>query len=309
MKVFYDLNKALEIKFPVVTTGTFDGVHIGHKSIIDRVNEIAEKSGGESVLMTYHPHPRSILFPDEDIKIITTIEEKIELLEKAGLQNFIVFPFTKEFSKTSSLDYIKNILVDKIGTKKLVIGYNHMFGRNREGSFEHLLQYGPRYGFEVEEISAQVVDQVNVSSTKIRRAILEGNVELANEYLGHNFTFKGKVIHGNKLGRTIGYPTANLQIEDKEKIIPSFGVYAVKVHFKNNIYLGMMNIGMRPVLPEQSFAIEINIFDFDFIIYNEYLKIEVFKKLRNEESFENFEALKLKLQHDKENVVNYFQSV
>lgn len=298
----------MEIKFPVVTTGTFDGVHIGHKSIIDRVNEIAKKSGGESVLMTYHPHPRSVLFPDEEIKIITTIDEKIELLEKAGLQNFIVFPFTKEFSKTSSLDYIKNILVDKIGTKKLVIGYNHMFGRNREGSFEHLMQYGPKYGFGVEEISAQVVDQVNVSSTKIRRAILEGNVSLANEYLGHNFTFTGKVIHGNKLGRTIGYPTANLQIEDKEKIIPGFGVYAVKVHFNNKVYLGMMNIGMRPVLPELSFAIEVNIFDFDANIYDERIKIEVCKKLRDEENFENFELLKVKLQQDKINTVNYFQS-
>lgn len=308
MKVFYDLNKALEIKFPVVTTGTFDGVHIGHKSIIDRVNEIAGKSGGESVLMTYHPHPRSVLFPDEEIKIITTIDEKIELLEKAGLQNLIVFPFTKEFSKTSSLDYIKKILVDKIGTKKLVIGYNHMFGRNREGSFEHLLKYGPKYGFDVEEIPAQTVDQANVSSTKIRRAILEGNISLANEFLGHNFTFLGKVVHGNKLGRTIGYPTANLRVEDNVKIIPGFGVYAVKVHFNQNVYFGMMNIGMRPVLPELSFAIEVNIFDFDANIYDEHVKIEVCKKLRDEENFENLELLKVKLQQDKINTVNYFQS-
>jgi len=298
----------LEIKFPVVTTGTFDGVHIGHKSIIDRVNEIAGKSGGESVLMTYHPHPRSVLFPDEEIKIITTIDEKIELLEKAGLQNLIVFPFTKEFSKTSSLDYIKKILVDKIGTKKLVIGYNHMFGRNREGSFEHLLKYGPKYGFDVEEIPAQTVDQANVSSTKIRRAILEGNISLANEFLGHNFTFLGKVVHGNKLGRTIGYPTANLRVEDNVKIIPGFGVYAVKVHFNQNVYFGMMNIGMRPVLPELSFAIEVNIFDFDANIYDEHVKIEVCKKLRDEENFENLELLKVKLQQDKINTVNYFQS-
>lgn len=298
----------MEIKFPVVTTGTFDGVHIGHKSIIDRVNEIAGKSGGESVLMTYHPHPRSVLFPDEEIKIITTIDEKIELLEKAGLQNLIVFPFTKEFSKTSSLDYIKKILVDKIGTKKLVIGYNHMFGRNREGSFEHLLKYGPKYGFDVEEIPAQTVDQANVSSTKIRRAILEGNISLANEFLGHNFTFLGKVVHGNKLGRTIGYPTANLRVEDNVKIIPGFGVYAVKVHFNQNVYFGMMNIGMRPVLPELSFAIEVNIFDFDANIYDEHVKIEVCKKLRDEENFENLELLKVKLQQDKINTVNYFQS-
>ncbi|MDB4656185.1 riboflavin biosynthesis protein RibF, partial [Flavobacteriales bacterium] len=202
MKVFHSIDDFKKVKGAVVTTGTFDGVHVGHRKIINRLNEIARKVGGESVLLTFHPHPRMVLFPDDHgLELISTMDEKIQLLEEAGVQNLIIHPFTKEFSRTTSLDFIRDILVEKIGTSVLVIGYDHHFGRNREGSFEHLKESGPLYGFDVEEISVQDVDDVAVSSTKIRKALHDGDIDTANKYLAHPFHLSGTVIHGDKLGR------------------------------------------------------------------------------------------------------------
>src|SRR4051812_21803731 len=242
MKVYTHIEDFKDVKNPVVTTGTFDGVHLGHQKIISRLKEAAREENGETVLLTFYPHPCMVLFPeDNDLKLINTQEEKIELLEQYGIDHLIIYPFTKEFSRLTSVEFVRNILVNSIGTKRLVIGYNHHFGRNREGSFEHLKEYGPLYGFEVEEIPAKDIDSIEISSTKIRNALQTGDVKTAASYLGHEFSITGKVVDGKKIGREIGYPTANLFVDDKYKIIPADGVYAVKVRHDNSEYGGMLN--------------------------------------------------------------------
>ncbi len=284
----------------VVTTGTFDGVHVGHRKIIARLNEIARKRGGESVLLTFDPHPRMVLFPgDHGLQLITTLEEKIQLLEEAGVQNLIIHPFTKEFSRISSLDFIRDILVNVLGTSVLVIGYDHHFGRNREGSFEHLRESGPIYGFNVEEISVQDVDEVAVSSTKIRKALLDGDLQTANRYLAHPYQLSGTVIHGDKLGREIGFPTANIRVDDKNKLVPRNGVYACHVFIREKKLDGMLNIGTRPTVNGQTKRVEVNIFDFNEEIYGQQLVLELKGKIRDEKKFESLEQLKDQLAIDK----------
>ncbi len=289
----------------MVTTGTFDGVHIGHRKIIDRLNEIAKKVNGESVLLTFHPHPRMVLFPDDHgLELITTMDEKIQLLEEAGIQNLIIHPFTKEFSRTTSLDFIREILVDQIGTSVLVIGYDHHFGRNREGSFEHLKESGPLYGFEVEEISVQDVDDVAVSSTKIRRALQEGDVETANKYLAHPFQLSGTVIHGDKLGRKIGFPTANVRVDDETKLTPANGVYACYVYLNGKKKKGMLNIGMRPTVNGNSRRIEVHVLEHNTDFYGETLTLEIMGRIRDEKKFDGVEQLKMRLEIDRNLVEN-----
>ena len=300
MKVFHSIAEFQKVKGAVVTTGTFDGVHVGHRKIIDRLNEIAKKVNGESVLLTFHPHPRMVLFPDDHgLELITTMEEKIQLLEEAGVQNLIIHPFTKEFSRTTSLDFIRDILVDKLGTSVLVIGYDHHFGRNREGSFEHLRESGPLYGFRVEEISVQDVDDVAVSSTKIRKALQDGDVLTASKYLAHRYQLSGTVIHGDKLGRELGYPTANIKVDDETKVIPANGVYACYVYVAGNKFNGMLNIGNRPTVNGQVRRIEVNIFDFDEGLYGKQISLELKDRIRDEKKFENVEELKTRLAIDK----------
>jgi riboflavin kinase / FMN adenylyltransferase len=301
VKVYFDLDNFKGAVNPIVTTGTFDGVHVGHQTLIKRVKEIANKTGGETILITFFPHPRMVLYPDDDnIKLINTQEEKILLLEKYGIDHLLIIPFTKEFSRLSSLDFVRNILVNKIGTKKLVIGYNHHFGRNREGTFEHLKEFGPLYGFDVEEIPAQDIDNINVSSTKIRQALLSGDITTANNYLGHPYTISGKVVEGDKIGRQIGFPTANIQIAEKYKLIPAKGVYAVDVFVLEKRYKGMLYIGNRPVLNNNSETIEVNIFDFNENIYHQRINIEFKERIRDEEKFSNLEELKNQLEKDKQ---------
>lgn len=284
----------------MVTTGTFDGVHLGHQQIIKRLREIAEKEGGETVLLTFSPHPRMVLFPDSnEIKLLTTEHEKIELLEKYGIDHLIIHPFTKEFSRLSSLEFVRNILVNKIGTSKLVIGYNHHFGRNREGKFEHLKEYGPVYGFEIEEIPAQDVDNINVSSTKIRNAIKNGDIFTANLFLGHQYSLRGVVVEGDKIGREIGFPTANIMVKETYKLIPGDGVYAVDVYVNNVEYKGMLNIGIRPTLDKHENVTEVNIFDFDQNIYGEEIVINFRKRIRDEVKFNDLSSLKNQLIKDK----------
>lgn len=290
------------IKNPIVTTGTFDGVHLGHQKIITRLKEIAKKDAGETVLLTFYPHPRMVLFPDDnELKLLNTQEEKIHLLRSFGVNHLIIHPFTKDFSRLTSVEFVRNILVNSIGTKKLVIGYNHHFGRNREGSFEHLKEYSSLYGFDVEEIPAKDIDNIEISSTKIRKALLTGDIQTANEYLGHPYEINGTVVEGNKLGRTIGYPTANIQIKNNYKLIPADGVYSVLVNFNNTTYQGMMNIGNNPTIPNKGRSIEVNIFNFEKEIYGQSIRVLFINRLRDEKKFNGLEELKKQLELDKLN--------
>lgn len=317
MKVYTDIidfndpsQPGKEVKNPVVTTGTFDGVHLGHQKIISRLKDVAREVNGETVLLTFYPHPRMVLFPeDNDLKLINTQQEKIELLGHYGIDHLIIYPFTKEFSRLTSVEFVRNILVNRIKTKRLVIGYNHHFGRNREGSFEHLKEYGPLYGFEVEEIPAEDIDSIEISSTKIRAALLSGDVKKANKYLGHAFCMTGKVVDGKKIGREIGYPTANILIEDKYKLIPEDGVYAVKVRHDNRMYGGMLNIGKNPTVGGKHKTIEVNIFDFNKDIYGENATIYFIDRLRDEVKFKGLEELKHQLAKDKENSLKILVAV
>ena len=292
------------IKNPVVTTGTFDGVHLGHQKIISRLKAVAAEENGETVLLTFYPHPRMVLFPeDNELKLLNTQEEKTLLLENYGVDHLIIHPFTKDFSRLTSVEFVRNIIVNSIHTKRLVIGYNHHFGRNREGSFEHLKEFGPVYGFEVEEIPAQDIDHIEISSTKIRNALQAGDVETAASYLGHSYSLTGKVAGGQKLGREMGYPTANIVVEDKYKLIPADGVYAVKVVHRNKSYGGMLNIGENPTIEGKGRSIEVNIFDFNMDIYGDDATIYFIKRLRDEAKFSGLDELKAALAEDKINAL------
>lgn len=308
MKIHYDLESIPLLNKTAVTTGTFDGVHLGHKIIIERLITAAKKTGGESVLLTFYPHPRMVLFPDDDqIKMLNTPLEKENLLEACGIDHLVVIPFTKEFSRLSSLEFVRNILSNTLKAKKLVIGYDHHFGRNREGSFAHLLEFGSLYGFDVEEIPAQDIDHVAISSSKIRQALEAGDLNTANSYLGYQYSITGKVIKGKQLGRTIGYPTANITVNDKYKLIPAIGVYAVKVKYGNQFFYGMLSIGKNPTVTENGpVTIEVNIFDFNHEIYHKEITIYFYKKLRNEEKYNSLDELKLQLALDKEQALQYF---
>lgn len=304
MKVYANIEDFKDVKNPIVTTGTFDGVHLGHQKIISRLKEVAQKHQGETVLLTFYPHPRMVLFPDDnELKLLNTQQEKIQLLEKYGVDHLIVYPFTKEFSRLTSVEFVRNILVNSIHTKKLIIGYNHHFGRNREGSFEHLKEFGPIYGFDVEEIPAKDIDNIEISSTKIRKALQSGDVETASSYLGHLYSITGKVIKGFEKGRIIGYPTANILIEDKYKLIPADGVYAVKAEVKGKLYGGMLNIGNNPTIEGKGRSIEVNIFDFNDTIYGEDATIYFIKRLRDELKFAGMDELKNALAIDKQNAL------
>jgi riboflavin kinase/FMN adenylyltransferase len=307
VKIHYDIESIPALNITAVTTGTFDGVHLGHKIIIERLIAAARTIGGESVLLTFYPHPRMVLFPDDDqIKMLNTPIEKENLLQASGIDHLVVIPFTKKFSRLSSLEFVRNILSNTLKAKKLVIGYDHHFGRNREGSFAHLLEFGSLYGFQVEEIPAQDIDHVAISSSKIRQALASGDLNTANSYLGYEYNITGKVIKGKQLGRTIGYPTANIEINDSYKLIPAIGVYAVKIKYALNIYNGMLSIGKNPTVTENGpLTIEVNIFDFDLEIYNKQITVYFYKKLRDEEKYDSINQLKSQLAIDKENAIKY----
>lgn len=305
MQVHFDVNTLPNIKNAIVSQGTFDGVHLAHKKIIERLKQIASIKDGETVLITFEPHPRMVLFPDDHgLQLLSTLNEKIHLLEKAGIDHLIILPFTKEFSRQTSEQFIRTILVNKIKTNTLVIGYDHRFGKNREGSFEHLKESSSLYGFEVEEIPEQDIDDIAVSSTKIRKALLNNDIQTAQKYLGNSYSLEGKVVKGKQLGRTIGYPTANIEVENTFKLIPQDGVYAVWVWYNKAKFGGMLNIGNNPTVEGKGRSIEVNIFDFEKEIYTEILKIEFVSKLRNEEKFNGLDALKAQLHLDKQNALS-----
>jgi len=304
LKVYQSLAEFNTLDCAVATTGTFDGVHLGHKKILGQLVQTAHKVSGESVLLTFSPHPRLVLQPDTELKLLTSLEEKIGLLEQTGLDHLIIHPFTKEFSRTPSLEFVREILVNHIGVKQLIIGYDHHFGRNREGSFEHLKEFGPIYGFDVEEIPALDIDAVNISSTKIRSALTEGDVELAATYLGHPYIIGGEVIKGDQIGRTIGFPTANLNINFQHKLIPADGVYAGYVRLNGEHHKAMANIGRRPTVGSAKRSVEIHLLDFEGDLYGQHLHFAMGHRLRDVMSFNGLEALKAQLALDKEDALS-----
>ena len=301
MKIYHSLDDFTPLKYGVVTSGTFDGVHLGHQKILQRLHEIAKKNQGESVVITFWPHPRMILRPTElPLKLLNTFEEKAVLLRQQQVDHLIRIPFTKEFSQLTSLEFISKILVQQIGTKKLVIGYDHRFGKNREGSFDQLKLNGPAYGFDVEEISQQDIDHVAVSSSKIRKALEAGDIDTATHFLGRPYSLSGRIIKGDKLGRVLGFPTANIDLDSHDKLIPAEGIYAVKVLYEKSEYGGMLYIGTRPTVDGSKRNIEVNIFDFEKEIYGETLEVSFIKLLRMDSKFHDLESLKEQLYKDKQ---------
>lgn len=307
MKIYHSIEDFPSDVNTIVTIGTFDGVHKGHQIIINRINEIAKKEAMESVVLTFDPHPRHVIYPDDqELRLIHTLEEKIEALRKTGVQNLVLHKFTKEFSRTESVNFIRDFLVTKLNMKYMVVGFDHHFGKNRQGTFDNLIELSDAYGFKIEKIKPQNIGEVTISSTKIRNAILEGDCKKANTYLSANFSITGKVVQGNKIGSSIGYPTANIEIENQWKILPKNGVYAVKILLKNQQYFGMLNLGNRPSISDDSFAIEVHLFDFNATIYNEELKIEFIQRIRDEQQFSDLEKLKSQLKIDAINCKQIF---
>ncbi|MBK7570632.1 MAG: bifunctional riboflavin kinase/FAD synthetase [Bacteroidia bacterium] len=284
----------------VVTIGTFDGVHIGHQQIIRNLRKLAAETHGETVLLTFFPHPRMVLQPDDnDLKLITTMVEREELLRSFGIDHLIIQPFDKEFSRISATEFVRDQLMQKIGMKTLVIGYDHHFGRNREGSYKDLEEMAPVYGFRLEEINEQVINHIAVSSTKVRKALLEGDIDSANQLLGHRFSFRGKVVMGDKIGRTLGFPTANIEIPEAYKLVPAEGIYAVQIRIGQQLKKGMLYIGTRPVVNGKSLRIEVNIFEFDQEIYNQEIQVMFVSRIRGDLPFTDINALKEKMKEDK----------
>ncbi|MBI1836879.1 MAG: bifunctional riboflavin kinase/FAD synthetase [Flavobacteriia bacterium] len=307
MKIFQNIDDATQIQNPVLTIGTFDGVHLGHQKILHRLNEEALNINGESVLFTFYPHPRMVLNPtNHGLKLLQTHEEKIEKLRNYNLQNLILFPFTKEFSELSAEEFVKKYLVDILKIKTLIIGYDHQFGKNREGNIEFLKKISSKYNFNVIEIPAHDIDEVNISSTKIREALLKGDIEVANSYLNDSYEIKGIVVEGRKLGRTIGFPTANIEIKEDEKLLPCLGVYFVSILVEGSSQFGMLNIGNNPTISENlKTSIEVHIFDFNEDLYNKSLTIQFIHRIRNEIKFNSLEDLINQLKKDEAVCRNY----
>jgi riboflavin kinase/FMN adenylyltransferase len=299
-------------KNPVVTIGTFDGVHLGHRKIISRLHDLAAANDGESVIFTFHPHPRKVVAPSEtNLRLLTSFEEKIALFEKYGVDHLIVYPFTPEFAQLTYEEFVEQILVGQIHTKSLVVGYDHKFGKGRAGDFDLLKACADRLGFSIEKLDVLLMNESNISSTKIREAIEAGDITTANAFLGYPFTLHGTVVEGQKIGRTINYPTANVDTSDPDKIIPGYGVYAVKVVVRNKEYLGMLNIGSRPTVNHNADhrTVEVNILDFDAEIYGEEIKVIFYHKLREEQRFASLDALKQQLAKDKFNTKSFFETL
>ena len=317
MQVFYD---TAELKFPsnsVVTIGTFDGVHLAHQKILKSVTTAAKQAGGQSIVITFWPHPKTVLTDGKEIPLLlSTQEEKINLLEQNNIDILLILPFTKEFSLWGAEKFLKELLIEKIHAKKIVLGYDHHFGNKREGNIQYLKEKQAALGFDLEEISKQLIEDAAISSTNIRKAIYEGDCTLAQKLLGRPYSFTGTIIKGNQLGRTIGFPTANIHINEEYKLIPKNGVYAVEVelHDKhihtsphNRYFKGMLNIGHRPTVNGKNLSIEVNIFDFDEDIYGERLTVKLIERLRDEQKFNGLEGLMAQLKTDKENTLTIFQ--
>ena len=304
MKVFTTIPNYPSENKSIVTIGTFDGVHLGHRVVLRRMREIAKKTKAESVLLTFSPHPRHVLHKDnQDMKLITTLQEKQDLLNQAGLDNLVIHEFTKKFSRIKPANFVRDILVEQLNVHTLVIGYDHHFGRNREGSIKELTALADLYDFNIEKIDPQYFEDVTVSSSKIRKLIEKGEMVKAKQYLGYEFMLNGKVIKGNSLGKTINFPTANIVVENKWKILPADGVYAVKIVLEAKEYKGMMNIGQKPTVDGNGISLEVNIFDFSDDIYGKVIEVKFIKRIRDERKFEDLQGLKKQLLIDKNKVI------
>lgn len=305
MKIFHSISAFHTNKKTIITLGTFDGVHIGHQKIIEKLILSAKASHCDSLVLTFFPHPRMVLQEQSEIKLLNTIEERTELLKKTGLDNLIIHPFDKAFSRLTAEEFVKNVLVDQLNIQKIVIGHDHRFGRNRTADINDLIEFGEKYGFEVEQISAQEIEAISVSSTKIRSALEVGNINLANQYLGYAYFLTGIVQKGKQLGRTIGFPTANLKIEENYKLIPQKGVYIVSSILNEVTVYGMMNIGINPTVGGESISIEIYFLDFNDNLYNQKIQVSLLQHIRSEEKFGSIDLLKAQLEKDKNTVISF----
>ncbi|MEO8533108.1 MAG: bifunctional riboflavin kinase/FAD synthetase [Flavobacterium sp.] len=309
MKLFHSINDFRSTKKTILTLGTFDGVHIGHKKILERITQNTENGKYESLVLTFFPHPRMVLQEKSEIKLLNTISEKTKLLEETGIENLVIHPFNESFSRLTAEEFVHSILVDQFHIQKIIIGHDHRFGRNRTADINDLIAFGKEYGFEVEQISAQEIQDVSVSSTKIRKALDEGNIALANEYLGYSYFLSGEVTKGKQLGRTIGFPTANIHIKEDYKKIPKNGVYVVQALINGKVVFGMMNIGFNPTVNGEKQTIEVHLFDFDADIYGQKIEVSLLNYLREEQKFGSVELLKEQLNQDKKTALAFISQL
>lgn len=308
MKLFHSINDFQSTKKTILTLGTFDGVHIGHKKILERITQQTENGKYESLVLTFFPHPRMVLQEKSEIRLLNTIDEKIKLLEATGIENLVVHPFNESFSRLTAEEFVRTILVEKFQIQKIIIGHDHRFGRNRTANIDDLIAFGIEYGFEVEQISAEEIQDVSVSSTKIRKALNEGQMDLANEYLGYSYFLNGTIVKGKQLGRTIGFPTANIHIKEDYKLIPKIGVYVVKANINGETVFGMMNIGFNPTVNGDKQTIEVHLFDFSKDIYDQNIEVSLLHYIREEQKFSSVDALKAQLHQDQTDSLAFIHS-
>lgn len=309
MKIYQSISDFFCNRKTIITIGTFDGVHLGHQKIVAQITKNAHALNCDSLVLTFFPHPRMVLQESTEMKQLNTLNEKIALLDNLGIDNLVVHPFDKEFSRLTAEEFVKKVLVDVFKIKKIIIGHDHRFGRNRTATIDDLINFGETYGFEVEQISAEEINEVSISSTKIRNALLEGNIELATNYLGYDYSLTGIISKGKQLGRTIGYPTANITIEEDYKLIPNNGVYIAKSVLNGKTVFGMMNIGTRPTVDGTKQTIEINFFDFKQDLYGQKITISLLHRMRSEQKFESIDALKNQLGKDKKTALAFIENL
>lgn len=309
MKIIGNFNSFTPHNYTVVTIGTFDGVHLGHQKIIKKLQSVAKEKGLQSVILTFFPHPRMVLQKAVELKLLNTIEERQELLSHFGLDHLVIKKFTKEFSKLTPEQYVRDILVDELNAKHIIIGYDHRFGKNRQADIKDLIAFGKQFDFKVEEISVQDVEDVAVSSTKIRTALNMGDIKTANTFLGYDYFLTGTVIRGKQIGKQIGFPTANIEIKEDYKLIPKNGSYIVKAYIDDSLVYGMMNIGTNPTVDGTKQSIEVHFFDLDQDLYGRKLKVELIHRLRHEQKFESLESLQSQLKTDKENALLFIGKI
>ena len=301
MTIYNNINEFNSTDNTILTIGTFDGVHLGHQKVLERLTNSAKENNLESTVLTFFPHPRTILNPNKPLKLINSVKERTELLNRSKVDNLIIHPFDKNFSELDPEKYVVEILVKKLKAKIILIGYDHKFGKNRTADITDLKIYGKKYGFKVIEIKAKEISNIAISSTKIRKAISEGNISTAKKYLGYDFSLSGKIVHGKSIGRTLGFPTANIEVKEEYKLLPKNGVYLIQSVINHNKYFGMMNIGIKPTIKESSKTIEVNFFDFEGDLYHKNIEVNIKKFIRDEIKFDSLELLKSQILKDKIN--------
>ena len=301
MTIYNNINEFSSTDNTILTIGTFDGVHLGHQKVLERLTNSAKENNLKSTVLTFFPHPRTILNPDKPLKLINSVKERTELLNRSKVDNLIIHPFDKNFSELDPEKYVVEILVKKLKAKIILIGYDHKFGKNRTADITDLKIYGKKYGFKVIEIKAEEISNIAISSTKIRKAISEGNISTAKKYLGYDFSLSGKIVHGKSIGRTLGFPTANIEVKEEYKLLPKNGVYLIQSVINHNKYFGMMNIGIKPTIKESSKTIEVNFFDFEGDLYHKNIEVNIKKFIRDEIKFDSLELLKSQILKDKIN--------